>query len=100
MKYNENYFQSGNNQDEPKTIQSSLVEGEQIEWSGKPQRKAFIVNNVLKMLPVAFLWLVFDKFFFVMLTKNADMLPLPAVVFLCIFFVFHQIGRAACRERV
>lgn len=89
MKYNENYFQNGNNQDEPKTIQSSLVEGEQIEWSGKPQRKAFIVNNVLKMLPVAFLWLVFDTFFIVMLTKTADMLPVPAIVFLCIFFVFH-----------
>lgn len=89
MKYNENYFQNVNNQDEPKTIQSSLVEGEQIEWSGKPQRKAFIVNNVLKMLPVAFLWLVFDTFFIVMLTKTADMLPVPAIVFLCIFFVFH-----------
>lgn len=89
MKYNENYFQNGNNQDEPKTIQSSLVEGEQIEWSGKPQREAFIVNNVLKMLPVAFLWLVFDTFFIVMLTKTADMLPVPAIVFLCIFFVFH-----------
>lgn len=89
MKYNENYFQNGNNQDEPKTIQSSLVEGEQIEWSGKPQRKAFIVNNVLKMLPVALLWLVFDTFFIVMLTKTADMLPVPLIVFLCIFFVFH-----------
>ena len=89
MKYNENYFQNGNNQDEPKTIQSSLVEGEQIEWSGKPQRKAFIVNNVLKMLPVALLWLVFDTFFIVMLTKTAGMLPVPAIVFLCIFFVFH-----------
>lgn len=89
MKYNENYFQNGNNQDEPKTIQSSLVEGEQIEWSGRPQRKAFIVNNVLKMLPVALLWLVFDTFFIVMLTKTADMLPVPAIVFLCIFFVFH-----------
>lgn len=89
MKYNENYFQNGNNQDEPKTIQSSLVEGEQIEWSGKPQRKAFIVNNVLKMLPVALLWLVFDTFFIVMLAKTADMLPVPAIVFLCIFFVFH-----------
>lgn len=89
MKYNENYFQNGNNQDEPKTIQSSLVEGEQIEWSGKPQRKAFIVNNVLKMLPVALLWLVFDTFFIIMLAKTADMLPVPLIVFLCIFFVFH-----------
>lgn len=89
MKYNENYFQNGNNQDEPKTIQSSLVEGEQIEWSGKPQRKAFIVNNVLKMLPVALLWLVFDTFFIVMLAKTADMLSVPLIVFLCIFFVFH-----------
>ncbi len=89
MRYDENYFQNGKNQDEPKTIQSALLDGEQVLWSGKPQRKAFIVNNVLKMLPVALLWLVFDTFFIVMLTKTADMLPVPLIVFLCIFFVFH-----------
>ena len=89
MRYDENYFQNGKNQDEPKSIQSALLDGEQVLWSGKPQRKAFIVNNVLKMLPVALLWLVFDTFFIVMLTKTADMLPVPAIVFLCIFFVFH-----------
>ena len=89
MRYDENYFQNGKNQDEPKTIQSALLDGEQVLWSGKPQKKAFVLNNVLKMLPVALLWIVFDTFFIVMLTRTADMIPLPAIVFLCVFFVFH-----------
>ena len=89
MRYDENYFQNGKNQDEPKSIQSALLDGEQVLWSGKPQKKAFVLNNVLKMLPVALLWIVFDTFFIVMLTRTADMIPLPAIVFLCVFFVFH-----------
>ena len=86
MRYDENYFQNGKNQDEPKTIQSALLDGEQVLWSGKPQKKAFVLNNVLKMLPVALLWIVFDTFFIVMLTRTADMIPVPAIVFLCVFF--------------
>lgn len=70
MRYDENYFQNGKNQDEPKTIQSALLDGEQVLWSGKPQKKAFVLNNVLKMLPVALLWIVFDTFFYRYAYKN------------------------------
>ena len=62
MRYDENYFQNGKNQDEPKTIQSALLDGEQVLWSGKPQKKAFVLNNVLKMLPVALFGLCSTRF--------------------------------------
>lgn len=41
-----------------------LIPGEQVIWSGKPKRNAFIVNKVLTMLPVALIWLVLDGFVF------------------------------------
>lgn len=88
MELNENYFQNGKN-NAPQTIQESLVEGETIVWSGKPQRKAFILNNVLKMLPIALVWIAFDSFFIAMVAKNADMIPVPAIAFMCVFFIFH-----------
>ena len=88
MQFNEDYFQIGKN-DNPKTIEESLEKDEKIVWSGKPQKKAFVLNNVFKMLPVALLWIAFDSFFIAMLSVNSDMIPTPAIVFLCVFFVFH-----------
>lgn len=38
-----------------------LVPGEQILWSAKPKKNAFIINKVLAMMPIALLWLAFDS---------------------------------------
>lgn len=40
-----------------------LVPGEQIIWSGKPKKNAYIINKVLGMLPIALIWLAFDSVF-------------------------------------
>lgn len=40
-----------------------LANGEQILWEGKPNKKAFILNSILPMMPIALLWLIFDGFF-------------------------------------
>lgn len=37
-----------------------LSSGEQILWSGKPQKKAFVVSHSLTMLPIAIIWICFD----------------------------------------
>lgn len=87
MQLNENYFQSY--KDNKRTIADSLEEGENIVWSGKPQKKAFLLNNVFKMLPIALLWIVFDTIFIAMVSVNSEMIPTPAIAFLCVFFVFH-----------
>ncbi len=39
---------------------SPLVSGEKEIWSGKPKKKAFIINQILGMAPIAILWLAID----------------------------------------
>lgn len=36
-----------------------LAEGEQELWSAKPKKSAFIINNIVRMMPVALIWLLF-----------------------------------------
>lgn len=88
MQLNENYFQPENN-DSAKSIEQSLMPGETIVWQGKPQKKAFILNNVLKMLPLAIVWLAFDAFFIAMVATNFEELPTPIIPMLCVFFLMH-----------
>ena len=87
MNLNEKFFQAGAN--EPEKVQDVLVENEKIVWNGKPQKKAFVLNNVLKMLPIAIIWIAFDSFFIAMIAMNFSDLPPVAIPFLCIFFVAH-----------
>lgn len=87
MNLNEKFFQAGAN--EPENVQDVLVENEKIVWNGKPQKKAFVLNNVLKMLPIAIIWIAFDSFFIAMVAMNFSDLPPVAIPFLCIFFVAH-----------
>lgn len=88
MQLNENYFQPENN-DSAKSIEQSLMPGETIVWQGKPQKKAFVLNNVLKMLPLAIVWLAFDAFFIAMVATNFEELPTPIIPMLCVFFLMH-----------
>ena len=37
-----------------------LHEGEQVLWSGKPKKSAFIANKVLRLLPLVLLWFAVD----------------------------------------
>lgn len=41
-----------------------LIPGEQIIWSGKPKKNAFILNKALGMFPIALIWLLLDGFIF------------------------------------
>ncbi len=40
-----------------------LIPGEQVLWSAKPRKNAFIANKVLGMLPIALIWLGLDSIF-------------------------------------
>ena len=40
-----------------------LATGENVLWEGKPNKKAFILNSILPMMPFILLWLAFDGFF-------------------------------------
>ncbi len=66
-----------------------LGENEQILWEGRPNKKAYITNKVLAMLPIALIWLIIDCTF-VFVTFKFDM-PLPAKIGVCVFVCFHLI---------
>lgn len=68
-------------------INSILIEGEKVIWSGIPKKSAFIMNKVVTMLPFALLWLAFDSFFIIAMFStegSSEMLG-----FAIPFFAFH-----------
>ena len=73
------------------SIENSLSSDESLLWKGKPLRKSFILNSVLKYLPFALIWLIFDTSFIVLLVLNVKEIPTIVIVFLAIFFLFHLI---------
>lgn len=64
-----------------------LAEGEQELWSAKPKKSAFIINNIVRMMPVALIWLLFDSFIiYVFISSGAiKEMVLPIIL----FFAFH-----------
>ena len=48
---------------------------ETILWRGKPKKSAYILNEFLKMFPIALIWILFDGFFISMFLVNADGFP-------------------------
>lgn len=74
-------------------IKQSLAEGEQVLWSGKPNRKAYILGRVLRMMPIALVWLLFDGAF-IGLMIGFDVfgeLPPVFIVVIVVFFIVHLI---------
>lgn len=62
-----------------------LVPGEQVIWSGKPKKNAYIINKVLGMLPIALIWLVLDGFIITNAFSSGQMLG-----FMIPFFLLHM----------
>ena len=62
---------------------------ETILWRGKHKKSAYILNEFLKMFPIALIWILFDGFFISMFLVNADGLPPSMFIFLIIFFLIH-----------
>lgn len=66
---------------------SPLVEGENLIWSGKPKKRAFVMNKVLFMLPIAMAWLCFDLFFIITLISQDNIGRM--LFFIIPFFIIH-----------
>ncbi len=88
-KIDENYFKTPDGAEFGQTIESILTEGETVLWQGKPKKKAYVVNSVVKMMPLAILWLLFDIGFIVALAMFGPELPPYVIAILSIFFVIH-----------
>ncbi len=71
--------------------ESPLVSGEKELWSGKPKKKAFVLNQILGMAPIAIIWLLFDSTFIVAFLSGMAEDPESAnmIFFMIPFFALH-----------
>ena len=88
-KFDENYFK--NDGMKATTIEDTLAKGEQILWRGKPKRSAYICGQIFRMMPFAFIWLIFDGAFLGCMFgfDIFGQLPWYFTLIICIFFVIH-----------
>lgn len=89
MQIDERYFMD--NALQKNSIEDVVNDNEKLLWRGKPNAKSYVLANMLKMLPIALIWLVFDgTFIFFIATgmKNGD-IPLGILGFIVPFFLLH-----------
>ncbi len=60
-----NYFKVDNSM-QTNTVEDILDEDESVLLRQKPKRSAYIFNSIIRMLPIALLWLAFDSTFIVL----------------------------------
>lgn len=89
MQIDEKYFQPNGSQFN--TIEDVLNEDEKILWRAKPNRAAHIWAAVLKMLPIALLWLVVDSVFIFFISQGFSRgeIPKGILAFIIPFFLIH-----------
>ncbi len=87
MKIDEKYFQSDMKQN---SVEDLLLDGERVLFKSKPKRSAYMWAAILKMLPLAVVWLAIDTSFIVMLaTQVASGIPKAMIAVICVFFAIH-----------
>lgn len=87
MELDENYFKTQESTSINVTVESFLVEDENILWRGRAKKSAYIAGNSLQMAPFAILWACFDIFFLSIIFRSGA----PAVIlfFIVPFFALH-----------
>ena len=89
MDLDEKYFQES--QMKANEIEDILAFGENVLWRDKPDKKAHIAAAVVKMLPIAIIWLIFDGGFIggISYGMAKGSIPLAILGFIVPFFVLH-----------
>ncbi|MBQ6687013.1 MAG: PH domain-containing protein [Bacilli bacterium] len=64
-----------------------LVDGEILIWSSKPKKSAYIINQILTMMPFALIWLAFDSTFIIAAFSSGEIKEM--LFFLIPFFALH-----------
>lgn len=88
-KLDENYFKIDPSGRDLKNIEDVIGSDEQILWSGKPKKRAFLINAFTKKLPIALIWLLFDGAFIGLMIGTMDEIPTSVKIFMAVFFLFH-----------
>lgn len=73
-----------NEQGESLKVEEQLLMYEQVLWRGKPSKKAYIVNKIVGLLPMALFWLAIDMTFIVGIFVTGSF-----SWYLIIFFMIH-----------
>lgn len=61
-----------------------LVDGEELIWRGEPKKKAYIINQIVVMMPIAIIWLLLDGSILIPMLKSGEM-----SFFMIPFFLIH-----------
>lgn len=64
-----------------------LIDNETLIWSSKPKKTAYVINQVLMMMPIALLWLAFDSFLIITMIKIGEISKM--LLFIIPFFALH-----------
>lgn len=89
MKIDEKYFVDSDIQNND--IDDVLMKDEKVLWRGKPNPKSYVWAAVVKMLPIAILWLGVDGFFIFFISRLMirGQMPLGFLGFIIPFFLLH-----------
>jgi uncharacterized membrane protein YdbT with pleckstrin-like domain len=81
------YYDSFDYSSDESSVQDLIMPGEQILWSGKPKKNAFIINRSVVMMPFALVWFCFDGFFISTLISSGEIHKM--LFFIVPFFAIH-----------
>lgn len=89
MKIDEKYFYDNSLQSN--SVEDVLNDDEKVLWRGKPNAKSYVLAAMLKMLPIAIIWLIFDGAFIVGISigMSHGQIPLSLLGFIIPFFLLH-----------
>ena len=89
MKIDEKYFCE--NAMQKNNIDDVVNSDEKILWRGKPNAKSYVLAAMVKMLPMALIWIAFDGtfIFFITMGMTRGDIPLGILGFVIPFFLLH-----------
>ena len=89
MQIDERYFYENTMQ--KNNIDDVVDSNEKVLWRGKPNSKSYVLAAMLKMMPIALIWLIFDGTFIFFISKGMKegSIPLVLLGFIVPFFLLH-----------
>ena len=89
MQIDERYF--NDNSMQKNSIDEIIDPGEKVLWRSKPNSKSYVLASVVKMLPVALIWLIFDGIFIFVIANGMIKgdIELSILGFVIPFFLLH-----------
>lgn len=89
MQIDERYFMDNSLQ--KNSIDDVVKSDEKVLWRDKPNATSYVLANMLKMLPIALIWLIFDGtfIFFMAVGMSSGEIPLSILWFIVPFFLLH-----------